>query len=334
MMEFNKKNIRAWSLLGIAPSVFIYGVAEVMRENENVCLITADTGRYCGFQKMDQSLSGRIFNLGIAEQNMIGAAAGMALEGKRVYATTYAPFLAFRGADQFRHLAGNCNLDIKMVGTAAGFSAAESGPALWAVNDIAFVRSIPNMVVLSPADCTEAMKMVLAMGSMSGSVYMRFCGLTNLPIVYKDDFKYEIGKANILKTGAGIAILATGTSIVSEALRAAKILEDSCKIRPTVADIHTIKPLDEDFILSLQETHDVIVTIEEHSTAGGMGSAVSECLAVSGHRYLHQIFIGVEDKRYTMGDRKYMLEQCGLTAQEIAEKICTEIQCNLKGGNR
>ena len=325
MVEFDKRSIRAWSLLGIAPSLFIHGVAEVMRENGNVYLVTADTGRYCGFQKMDEDLSGRIFNFGIAEQNMIGAAAGMALEGKQVYVTTYAPFLTFRGADQFRHLVGNCSLNIKMIGTAAGFSAAESGPALWAVNDIAFARSVPNMVVLSPADCTEAMKMVLAMGKMSGPVYMRFCGLTNLPIVYKDDFKYEIGKVNILKRGTGIAILATGTNIVSEALNAAKILENSYGFKPTVADIHTIKPLDEDFILSLQEEHNVVVTVEEHSITGGMGSAVSECLSASGHRYLHQIFIGVEDKGYAMGDRKYMLEQCGLTAQEIAERIRTEI---------
>lgn len=152
MISYDRKNIRAWTLLGIAPSIFINGVADVMKRNENVMLATADIGRYCGFQKMDKELSDRIVNVGIAEQNLLGVAAGMALEGKKVYVTTYAPFLAFRCADQLRHLAGSCNLDIKAIGPAAGFTAATSGYSLMAINDIAFARSIPNMTVLSPAD--------------------------------------------------------------------------------------------------------------------------------------------------------------------------------------
>ena len=326
-MKYDKRAIRSWSLLGIAPSIFINGVAEVMKEKENVYLVTADTGRYCGFQKLDSCLSDRIFNFGIAEQNMIGIAAGMALEGKQVYATTYAPFITFRCADQLRHLVGNCNLNIKAIGTAAGFTAASSGSALLAVNDISFVRAIPNMIVLSPADCVEAMKMIIAISEVESPVYMRFCGLTNLPFVYKEDFEYRLGKANVLREGSDVAILATGTTVVSEALKAANILTETGKINPTVVDIHTIKPLDNEYILSLQDNHNLIVSVEEHSIIGGLGSAISECLSMHAGQQMRQIYIGMEDKVYLPGDRKFMLEQCGIVAQKIADRIEKEINC-------
>lgn len=322
MISYDRKNIRAWTLLGIAPSIFINGVADVMKRNENVMLATADIGRYCGFQKMDKELSDRIVNVGIAEQNLLGVAAGMALEGKKVYVTTYAPFLAFRCADQLRHLAGSCNLDIKAIGPAAGFTAATSGYSLMAINDIAFARSIPNMTVLSPADCTEAMKMVVAIGETDGPVYMRFCGLTNLPIVYSEDFDYRIGKANVLRKGSEVAILATGTNVVAEALKAAKLLNDSLGINPTVADINTIKPLDEEFVLGLRKNHFLIVTAEEHSVIGGLGSAVAECLSANGGGHeVRQIFIGVGEESLIFGDRSFMLKSAHLDADGIAGKI-------------
>lgn len=300
-----------------------------MRNNKDTFLVTADTGRYCGFQKMDECLTDRIFNLGIAEQNMMGVAAGMALEGKQVYATTYAPFLMFRCADQLRHLAGSCNLDIKAIGTAAGFSAATSGYSLMALNDMSLARAIPNMVVLSPADCAEAMKMVVAASEIHCPVYMRFCGLENLPIVYKGDFEYQLGKANILMDGSEVAIFATGTNVVWESLQAAKLLQEKLNITPTVADIHTIKPFDEGFLLSIWEKHPLIVTVEEHYVIGGLGSAVSECMSANGIK-ARQVFIGAEEKDYVFGNRKFMLEQCGLTATQIAERI--EMELNEKNG--
>lgn len=320
MIQYDKKNIRTWTLLGIAPSIFINGVAEVMRNNTETCLVTADTGRYCGFQKMDECFSDRIFDFGIAEQNMMGIAAGMALEGKQVYATTYAPFLMFRCADQLRHLAGNCNLNIKAIGTAAGFSAATSGYSLMATNDISLARAIPNLTVLSPADCTEAMKMIVEIGKVDGPAYMRFCGLSNLPIVYNDDFDYHIGKANPLLEGSEVAILATGTNVVWESLQAAKIMRNKMGITPTVVDIHTIKPLDEEYISSIDKKHSLIVTVEEHSVIGGLGGAVAECMAANSIK-IKQEFIGIKDKEYLIGGRKFMLDQCGLTAQKIAERV-------------
>lgn len=324
MINFDKRSIRSWSLLGIAPSIFINAVADVMLNDSNVYLMTADTGRYCGFQKLDETLADRMINVGIAEQNMIGIAAGLALEGKKVFATTYAPFIIFRCADQVRHLAGNCNLDIKLIGTAGGFSAASSGTALLAINDIALARAVPNMTVLSPADCTEAMKMVYAMAQIRGPVYMRFCGLTNLPIIYSEDYEYVIGKPNVLINGSKIAILATGTTVIYEAKKAAGIVKEQTGIESTVIDVHTIKPLNEEFITSLQEKHRLVFTIEEHSLIGGLGTAVSEVFTNRGIKDLKLISLGVEDRIYKSGNRKYMLEQCGLTAKLIADRIIKE----------
>jgi transketolase len=322
MIEYSRQNTRAWSLLGIAPSIFVTGVANEMYENPEINLLTADTGRYCGFQKMPKEFSDRIYNLGISEQDMLGVAAGMALEGKKVFITTYAPFICYRAADQVRHLMGNLKLDIKAIGTASGYSAAISGPALNALSDIAFMRSIPNMIVLSPADCTEAMKMIEAMSDINNPVYMRFCGLTNLPIVYKEDFDYEIGRANVLSRGRDTAIIATGTNMVAEAVKAAKNYKEKYSMDITVIDMHTIKPIDTE-ILSEISNYRLIVSVEEHGIIGGLGSAIAEYYSGSAAKTPVLIRLGAPDNIQTPGNREFMLEQSGLTAENI-EKIIRE----------
>lgn len=252
--------------------------------------------------------------------SLLGIAAGMAMEGKRVFVTTYAPFLCYRAADQVRHLMGNLNLDIKAIGTAAGYSAAISGPALNALSDIAFVRSIPNMIVLSPADCTEAMKMIEAVADIELSVYMRFCGLTNLPIVYKEDFKYEIGRANVLNSGKEIAIIATGTNMVAEALIAAKKISEANQKEVTVVDMHTIKPLDIELLNEIRD-YKLIVTVEEHSIIGGLGSAVAEYYSENRKSSPSLMRLGAPDYIQTSGNREYMLRQAGLTSENIVNIV-------------
>ena len=149
---------------------------------------------------------------------------------------------------------------------------------------------------------------------------MRFCGAVNLPMVYTDDYDFEIGKAVKLKEGENVAIIATGTNIVSEALKSADLIEEQDHVSVTVVNMHTIKPLDTAILDDLIKGHKLIVTIEEHSIIGGLGSAVSEYLAQKGSR-IKQVFIGIEDKNYIMGSRPFMMEQAGLTANKIVEKI-------------
>lgn len=323
MIEFNKKNSRLWSIMGINPSIWSIGFYEVIAQKEDVAVFTADLERYSGLERTFANFPDKCFNLGIAEQNMVGIAAGMSMEGTQTYMTTYAPFMSLRCADQVRHLMGNLNLNMKAIGSAAGLTAGLSGASLLAINDMAFARSIPNMVVLSPADCTEAVKMMIAMSKDCRPTYMRFCGNVRIPIVYEEDYEFEIGKAVTLTEGTDIALIATGTNVVSESIKAAQIIEEKIGIHPTVIDMHTIKPLDTVCLDNLIKNHDFIATIEEHNIIGGLGSAVSEHLAqiLKPHK---QIFIGVEDRNYVMGSRLYMLEQSGLTAEKIANRICTE----------
>lgn len=320
MIEYNKRNARMWSIMGINPAIWSVGFADIIKDRNDVALLTADLARYSGLMRTFTSRPEMCYNFGIAEQNMVSAGAGMAMEGVQVFMTTYAPFMTLRCADQFRHLMGNLNLNMKAIGSAAGLSAGLSGSSLLAINDVAFARSVPNMVVLCPADTMEAVKMMEAMAKTESPCYMRFCGAVNLPMVYSDDYNFEIGKAVELVPGSKVAIIASGTGIVSEAVKASKKIEESTGIKPTVVNMHTIKPIDKEKIKSLLSYHDLIVTVEEHNILGGLGSAVAEYLTTLGAS-TKQIFIGIEDKNYIMGARPFMLDQAGLTADKIAQKV-------------
>ena len=157
MVDFNPRNFRMWSMMGLNPCIWSIAFPEVIAQHAETVALTADLARYSGMMRTWNANPDRFYNVGIAEQNMVGIAAGLAMCGQQVFMTTYAPFMTYRCADQLRHLVGNHNLDIKAIGSAAGLSAGLSGSSLLAVSDIAFARSIPNMTVLSPADCTEAM---------------------------------------------------------------------------------------------------------------------------------------------------------------------------------
>ncbi|MBD5211199.1 MAG: transketolase [Bacteroidales bacterium] len=319
MIEYNKKNARLWSIMGINPAIWSVGFADTISNDKSVIVLTADLKRYSGLQRTFENYPDRCLNVGIAEQNMVGIAAGMSMCGFKTYMTTYAPFMTLRCADQVRHLMGNLNLDMKAIGSAAGLSAGLSGPSLLAINDIALMRSIPNMTVLSPADCMEAIKMMEAMRTINGPVYMRFCGATRIPVVYDDDYEFIVGKGKVLRQGSDIALIATGTDLVSAALKAAEILADD-QLSAQVVNIHTIKPLDNELIDSIAKKYRLIVTIEEHNIIGGLGSAVAERLTASGFKG-KQLFLGVEDKNYIAGNRAFMLDQAGLTAEKIVQNI-------------
>lgn len=325
MIEYNKRNFRSWSIMGINPSIWSIGLADVMQERENIAVLTADLKRYSGLERIFHKYPERCFNLGIAEQNMVGVAAGMAMEGAQSFMTTYAPFMSLRCADQVRHLMGNLNLNMKAIGSAAGFSAGLSGPSLLAVNDIALMRSIPNMTVVTPADCTEAVKMITALAQTKTPAYMRICGTVQIPCVYDEDYFFELGKAVTLRKGQEIALVACGTNLVANALNAANMIFERTGISITVVNMHTIKPLDQECIRQLSQTHRYIGTIEEHSVVGGLGSAVAEFLAKSGSS-IRQVFFGIEDRCYQMGSRSYMLEQAGLTAEQIAERVLQKLE--------
>jgi len=319
MLEFNTTNIRAWAHLG---SCGAFGVAaiELGEKYKNLAIFTADLRFYSGLDRFASQYPDKLYNVGIAEQNMIGVAAGMAKEGFNVFATTYGTFASTRCCDQVRVNMGYMKIPVKLVGLTSGLSVGILGATHMSFEDIAILRSIPNMTIISPADCTETVKATIAAAKFDGPVYLRLTGTMGNPIVYKQDYDFEIGKAIKLMDGIDVAIIATGT-MVDASLRAAKILAED-GISCSVINMHTIKPIDRDMIMSCIDKK-LLVTVEEHSIIGGLGSAVSEVLSVISQKP-RQIIIGINDEFKHAADYKYLIEEYGLTPKQIAMKIKDE----------
>lgn len=321
MLEINSRNIRTWSMLGQRGAIFTIALPEIAKTDKSVIAMTADLGVLSGLERFKNAFPEQYFDMGIAEQNMIGVAYGLAREGNCVFATTYATFLTMRCFEQIRNNLGLMKGNVKLVGASSGFAMETSGNCHHSLEDIALMRVIPNMTVICPADSLEAVKAIQAAYLLEGPVYIRLTGGINCPVVYKEDFNFEIGKVNLLKKGKDIAILATGT-VVNEALKAAEILKES-DISPTVIDVHTLKPLDKE-LKHVFKTHKLIITVEEHSIIGGLGSAIAELASVERYENRH-ICIGIRDEFPPLGEYNYLLEACGLNSGKIAEVVLRNI---------
>ncbi|WP_434309627.1 transketolase family protein [Hominifimenecus sp. rT4P-3] len=317
-----KIRANAWSKLGQNATFGGIGMMEVVQENPNVKFITADVSTLLGLKRFKTMYPDNYIDVGIAEQNMVTVAAGLALEGNQVFVSTYASFVAMRGLEQIRHNLGYLKCDVKIVGMSAGACTGKSGISHWATEDIACMRAIPNMIVMSPADCGEVVKMTVAAAKVNQPVYIRLCGNLNVPIVYSEDYDFQIGKGIWMKKGRDVAILATGL-MVKEALEAAEILEQK-GISCAVINLHTIKPLDEQLLDEVYANYQLIVTIEEHSTIGGLGSAVAEHKARKKNTP-RQVFLGITDRYMETGARDFIMKQYGLTGAQIAVSIEKEI---------
>lgn len=317
MVEVTSKNIRIWSRLG--PSgAFGMAALELAEQNQNVVMLTSDLCFFSGLERFKKEYPERLYNFGIAEQNMVGAAGGMAKEGLIPFANTYASFAASRCMDQVRVNMSYMKLPIKLVGLTAGFGAGILGATHISVEDIAVMRAVPGITVISPADCTEIVKTVLAAAEFDEPVYIRLTGPMNTPIVYKEDYDFQIGKAVEIQSGMDIGIIATG-SMVHEALEAVKILEEQ-ELSCSVINMHTIKPLDIEMVARMSDTHKILVTVEEHSILGGLGGAVAEYISQQ-QTHPPLLKIGIEDQFPHAGEYRYQLEQSGLAAPQIAHKI-------------
>lgn len=321
MIEFSKRNIRTWSMLG---SRRIIGVVlkEIADKDEHFVFITADVGRYYAINRFAEEHKEKLINVGIAEQNMVGIAAGLAKTDLHPMMATYATFMTSRVLDQIRVNMGLMRLNIVAVGVSGGLSEGDMSATHMGLEDIANISAIPNITILSPADCTEAVKAMLAAMELAAPVYVRLTGSANCPIVYKEDYEYKIGKANRLRIGVDVAIVATG-SMVYQAILAADILEKD-NISCTVLDMHTIKPLDEDSLQGLLN-HRMIVTIEEHNVVGGMGSIIASYFATF-ERKPPQLILGINDYYPTSNSYENLLKECGLFADEIVGKIIRGLQ--------
>lgn len=259
----------------------------------------------------------RFFDCGIAECNMVGVAAGLATCGKIPFAASFAMFSAGRAFEQVRNSVGYPKLNVKIVGSHAGISVGEDGATHQCCEDIALMRTIPGMVILNPSDDIEAKAAVKAAYEHEGPVYMRF-GRLAVPIINdRPDYKFEIGKGVTLREGKDVAIIATGLC-VSESLAAAeKLAADG--IDAKVINIHTIKPLDEDLVVAAAKECGKVVTVEEHSVIGGLGSAVCETLSKKAPTPVKTI--GVQDRFGESGPAVALLEKYGLNAEGIYASV-------------
>ena len=320
-MKITGKENKQWSRLG---SRATYGQAILMlaEKSENLMVLSADLGNSSGLDRFKATYPDKFLNIGIAEQNMIGVAAGLAKEGSVVFASSFAPFITMRAAEQVRMNMGYMDLNIKTVAIGSGVSMSFLGNSHFGLEDAAIMRSIPNMTVVSPADCAEIVKTVFAAAEYPHPMYIRLTGAVGFPVVYEDDYDFQIGKAVEIKSGTDVSIVATG-SMVYESLEAAKILQEE-GISVSVLNMHTIKPLDTEALDILISKGKTIFTIEEHSITGGLGSAVAEYVSsIPNSPVVNRI--GLPDEFVITAEYRYILEKYGLVGSQIANTIKQKI---------
>lgn len=257
----------------------------------------------------------RFFDCGIAEGNMMSVAAGIASTGKTVFASSFAMFAGGRAFEQVRNSIGYTHLNVKIGATHGGISVGEDGATHQCNEDFATMRSIPGMVIINPADAVETRAAVEAAILHDGPVYLRF-GRYALPVLYDDSYKFELGRGVLMAEGSDVTLVATGL-MVATALEARELLANE-GISARVVNIHTIKPIDEDIIITAARETGAIVTCEEHSILGGLGSAVAEVLVE--HAPVPMERIGVRDEFGRSGTVPALMEYYGLTAKDIAER--------------
>lgn len=320
-MEIKGNSVKTWSRLG-ARAVYGLAVLELAKERDDFLVATADLAASSGLARFMTEFPDRFVNVGIAEQNLIGVAAGLAKDGTPVFATSFAPFITMRACEQVRMNMGYMQLNVKTVGLGAGLIMGFLGNSHYGIEDVSVMRCIPGITIVSPADGLEIYKAVEAVAAYPGPVYLRLTGGPGLPIVYDADYTFEIGKANILRNGQDVAIAAAGTMVCS-ALKTAEILAAE-GIECTVADMHTIKPLDRECVDSMLGCK-LIVTLEEHTVIGGLGSAVLEYIGDK-KKSPPVLRLGIEDFWPHAGDYEYLLDQCGLTPEKISGRILEQLR--------
>ena len=320
MITITKLNTRLFSKLGQSGSIFGIGLIEAIKEFPNIVVLSSDMSSPAGLDRFKSIHNNNFYNVGIAEQNLIGIASGMASEGKIPIVTAQAAFASMRSYEQVRQYLGYMKSNVIVVGISSGFALTFFGNTHYAIEDISLMRSIPNMTIVSPSDAGQAVKILFETIKLNKPVYFRITGGLNTPIIYKEDFKLEIGTAIKLRDGKDIAIFATG-SMVYQVILAAEILNNK-GISISIFDVHTIKPLDCNAVLQSID-HKLIVSVEEHNIIGGLGTAISEVLSSKGNMP-KLVRLGVRDRFSKPGDYNFLLSQNRLLAEYIAEDIFFE----------
>ena len=289
-------------------------LAALGAEHENLVVLDADLAGATKTVTFQKAFPERHFDFGIAEANMVCAAAGLSTTGLVPFASSFAMFAAGRAFEQIRNSIGYPNLNVKIGATHGGISVGEDGASHQCCEDFALMRSIPGMIVMSPADDVEAQAMVKAAYEHVGPVYMRF-GRAAVPVIHDENYKFEIGKGEIVRDGSDVAIIANGLMVYEAIVAAEELAKDG--IDAMVINMATIKPLDEELVLAAAKKCGKIITAEEHSIIGGLGEAVASLLAEKQPTLIKRV--GVNDEYGHSGPAGALLKQFGLSAEHLIE---------------
>lgn len=291
-------------------------LVELGKENENVVVLTADLAGATKTSLFEKEFPDRFINVGIAEQNMIGISAGLATTGKIPFASTFAMFAAGRAYDQIRNSVAYPKLNVKICGTHAGVTVGEDGATHQMLEDLSLMRSIPNMTVLCTSDDIQTKWAIKEMAKIDGPVYIRLARVAT-PVIYDENQNFEIGKMVQIGDGTDATVFATGVE-VAEALKAKEELEKE-NINIRVVDVHTIKPIDREMIIKCAKETKKLITIEDHSIIGGLGTAICEVLSEECPTKV--VRMGMQDKFGKSGKADQLLKYFKLDSEAIIEKI-------------
>ncbi len=289
-------------------------IVELGKENGNILVVDADIGKSCKTGAFRKALPAQYLNVGIAEQNCAGVAAGLATCGKIPFVVTYAAFGSMRMLEMIRQEICYPHLNVKIACSHGGVTPANDGASHQAIEDMGVLRTIPNMTVIMPADYQSARKLTRAAAEFDGPVYLRFTR-DAIPSIYGEDEEFEIGKAKLLRSGSDVAIIANGDT-VRLALEAAELLEKQ-GVQARVLDMHTIKPLDNEAVADCIDSVGKIITVEDHNILNGLGSAVCELAAEAGKGKVKRI--GIQDRFGMSAPYERLLAINGITAENIAD---------------
>lgn len=315
----SKVNFKLMSMAGQGGSVFGMALMELMERRSDLMVLSSDMSTPAGLDKFKAAYPSHFMNMGIAEQNMIGAAAGLADEGYKPICVAQASFVTMRSFEQVRQFCGYMQIPLVLVGIGSGLSLQYMGNTHYALEDIALMRTIPEMEVIAPCDSYEAVKAFEYALDSTHPIYIRLFGGTAIPAVFTDDIAFTCGQAITIRNGNDVQIIATG-SMVGYAIKVSEELA-TVGVEAAVVDMHTLKPLDEKAIALDKK---LIVTIEEHSVIGGLGSAVADVL--SGHETHPKLLkLGTNDCFMPVGSYPFLLKQSGLDVESIIRLITSNL---------
>lgn len=316
----NKVNFKLMSMAGQGGSVFGISLINLMNSRDDLIVLSSDMSTPAGLDKFKMAYPDHFMNMGIAEQNMIGTAAGLADEGYKPICVAQACFITMRSFEQVRQYCGYMQIPMVIIGIGSGVSLQYMGNTHYALEDLALMRTIPGIEVIAPCDSYEAVLAFEYAVNSNYPVYIRLYGGTAIPAVFTEEKEFKVDKAIKLREGKDFQIIATGSMVGSALIVAEELAAEG--IESSVVDMHTVKPLDKE---AIDLNKKLIVTLEEHSIIGGLGSAVSDVLSLfSSHA--KQLKLGINDSFVPVGSYQYLLRQCGLDIKSIKNEIINNLK--------